>query len=128
MSTENALPCTPGIPLRGQVTTGALKAALKLGAANGQSVQTLVFLLDTTERSVRRLVDELIEEGTPVCAHPPTGYYIAQTWAEVEATYSWLRSRGLHSLKKASQLRAAFHDDGDGSDPIQQLKDEGVLA
>lgn len=109
------------------VTTAALKAALKTGKANGQSVQSLVFILDTTERAVRRLVDDLIDEGVPVCAHPAHGYYIAATWEEVEATYGWLRSRGLHSLTKASKLRAAFNPP-DGSDPIQQLKDEGVLA
>lgn len=108
------------------VTTAALKAALKVGAANGQSVQTLVFLLDTTERGVRRLVDDLIEEGTPVCAHPSTGYYIAATWAEVESTYSWLRGRGLHSLKKAGQLRAAFNPEG--IDPIDELESTGALA
>lgn len=108
------------------VTTESLKRVLKPGSLNGQSVVTLAFLLDTTERAVRRLAEELIDEGTPVCAHPSTGYYIAQTWEEVEATYDWLRSRGLHSLKKASQLRAAFNPGG--VDPIQQLEEEGAFA
>lgn len=107
------------------VTTAALKAALKIGADNGQSVQSLVFILDTTERGVRKLVDELIDEGVPVCAHPSTGYYIAATWEEVEATYDWLRSRGLHSLNKASKLRAAFVDAGEN--PIDQLEREGAF-
>ena len=107
------------------VTTAALKAALKSGAANGQDVKSLAFLLDTTERGIRKLTDELIEEGTPVCAHPKTGYYIAATWEEVEVTYSWLRGRGLHTLHKASQLRAAFNPGG--IDPIQQLEDEGAF-
>lgn len=62
------------------VTTAALKAALKLGAGNGQDVKSLAFVLGTTERAVRRLVDELIEAGTPVCAHPKAGYYIAVTF------------------------------------------------
>ena len=108
------------------VNTAALKRVLKLGAANGQSVQTLHFLLDTTERAVRKLVDELIDEGVPVCAHPAHGYYIAETWEEVEATYDWLRSRGLHSLAKASKLRAAFTDRG--ADPMSQLEEEGAFA
>lgn len=107
------------------VTTASLKRVLKSGAANGQSVNTLAFLLDTTDRAVRKLADELIEEGTPVCAHPATGYYIAATREEVEATYDWLRSRGLHSLKKASQLRAAFVDGGEN--PIDQLEKEGAF-
>lgn len=90
------------------VTTAALARALKRGAANGQSVETLAFVLGTTERAVRKLREELVEEGTPVCAHPKDGYYIAETWEEVEATYDWLRSRGLHTLSLASKLRAAF--------------------
>lgn len=107
------------------VTAAALKAALKTGKANGQSVQTLHFLLDTTERAVRKLVDELIDEGVPVCAHPTTGYYIAATWEEVEATYDWLRSRGLHSLAKAAKLRTAFK----GGAPLEfdQLEAEGAF-
>jgi biotin operon repressor len=108
------------------VTTTSLKRVLKSGSANGQSVTTLAFLLDTTDRAVRKLADELIEEGTPVCAHPGTGYYIAATQEEVDSTYEFLRGRAMHSLKKASQLRAAFHDGG--VDPIQQLEDEGAFV
>lgn len=107
------------------VTTAALKAALKVGKANGQNVQTLHFLLDTTERAVRKLVDELIDEGVPVCAHPAHGYYIAETFEEVEATYDWLRSRGLHSLAKAGKLRAAFNDKGVA--PMEQLEQSGAF-
>ena len=108
------------------VNTAALQRVLKLGALNGQSVQTLAFLCDTTERTVRKLAEELIEEGVPVCAHPKTGYYIAATWEEVEATYDWLRSRGLHTLSRASKLRAAFVDRG--ADPMTQLEEEGAFA
>lgn len=107
------------------VTTDALKAALKKGAINGQDVNTLAFLLDTTPRAVRKLREELVEEGVPVCAHPARGYYIAETWEEVEATYDWLRSRGLHTLSLASKLRAAFNPEG--GDPIAQLETEGAF-
>lgn len=107
------------------VNTAALQRALKVGAANGQSVQTLHFMLDTTERAVRKLVDELIDEGVPVCAHPSTGYYIAQTQEEVDAVADFLRQRGLHSLRKAKQLRDAF---AGVTDPIQQLEDEGAFV
>lgn len=106
------------------VNTATLARVLKRGAANGQSVETLAFLLDTTPRAVRKLAEELIDEGTPVCAHPTTGYYIAQTWEEVEATYDWLRSRGLHTLAKASKLRAAFS--GEAVD-FNQLEAEGAF-
>lgn len=108
------------------VNTAALARVLKRGSLNGQSVHTLAFLLDTTERAIRKLADELIDEGVPVCAHPTTGYYIAQTFEEVEATYDWLRSRGLHSLSKASKLRAAFNDQGVA--PMDQLEESGAFA
>lgn len=90
------------------VTTSSLRRALRTGADFGQNVNTLAFLLDTTERAIRKLVDELIEEGVPVCGHPSHGYWIAATHEEVESTYDFLRSRALHGLAKASQLRTAF--------------------
>ena len=108
------------------VNTAALQRVLKSGSANGQSVITLAFLLDTTDRAVRKLAEELIDEGVCVCAHPSTGYYIAATREEAQATYDWLRSRGLHSLKKASQLRAAFTG-GEAVD-FDQLEQEGAFA
>jgi biotin operon repressor len=107
------------------VTTERLRRVLLAGAANGRSVETLAFMLDTTPRGVRKLREELIDEGVPVCAHPKTGYYIAATWEEVEATYDWLRSRGLHTLSMASKLRAAFTNSG--ANPIDQLEAEGAF-
>lgn len=128
MSTEKAGLCPPGIPLRGQVTAAALQAALKLGAANGRSVEALAAQIDTTPRGVRKLRklrEELVAAGVPVCAHPKHGYFIAATRAEVDANYNWLRGRGLHELALASQLSAAFNDGG--VDPIAQLETEGVF-
>lgn len=123
MSTEKVGLCPPGIPLRGQVTTATLKAVLKSGATNGQSVETLAFLLDTTPRAVRKLSGELIEEGTPVCSHPKTGYYLASTWEEIDATAEFLRSRGLSSLAKAKQLRDAF---AGVMQPQQSIEESGA--
>lgn len=112
-----------------QVTTAALKAALKQGAANGQSVKTLTSLLDTTERAVRELREELVDEGVCVCAHPKHGYFIAITPEEVAANYDWLRSRALHTLNLASKLRAAFAPSETGpTDPIEQLANEGIFV
>lgn len=90
------------------VTPAALHAALKPGAKNGQDVRSLAFVVGTSERAIRNLVDELIEEGVPVCAHPKTGYYIAETLDEAKAVHDFLRSRGLHSLAKAKKVLDAF--------------------
>lgn len=90
------------------VNTAALAGVLKRGAGNGQSVETLAFLLDTTPRAIRKLREELVEEGVCVCAHPSHGYFIAETAEEMRANYDWLRSRGLHELTLAARLRSAF--------------------
>jgi biotin operon repressor len=109
------------------VTTATLAAALKHGHANGQSANALAIGLGTTPRAIRSMVDELIEAGTPVCAHPSTGYYIAETAEEIKETCEFLRSRALHGLAKAKQLRDAFVR-ASGIDPIQELEEQGAFA
>lgn len=106
------------------VTTESLKRVLLRGAKNGRNVEILAQVLDTTPRAVRKLTDELIEEGTPVCAHPSTGYYIAETQEEVDAVADFLRQRGLHSLTKAKQLKDAF---AGVIDPIADLEQSGAF-
>lgn len=96
------------MPAEPTTYTAALRKLLKRGAGNGQSVETLAYLLAVNPRQVRKQVDALIEEGLCVCAHPATGYFIAEDWAEVDATYEFLRHRGLCSLHKAALLRNAF--------------------
>jgi len=107
------------------VTTSSLRRVLCVGAANGKSVKTLCFELDTTERAVRNLVDELIDEGIPVCSHPAKGYWIAATQAEVDEAAEFIRGRALHGLSRVSKLRAAFGKftgvDGNWSEEIPAL-------
>lgn len=106
------------------VTQDALYRRLKRGQANGQDVKTLAFLVGTTERGIRKMREELVEAGIPVCAHPQHGYFIAQTVAEVEANYQWLRGRALHELTLAARLRSAFaHFTG-----LDQLAEEDIPA
>ncbi|GAB2182647.1 hypothetical protein DLREEDagrD3_28700 [Denitratisoma sp. agr-D3] len=96
------------MPLEKAVTPDALHSVLRRGQANGRSAKALAADLHTTDRAIRQLVDELIEKGVPVCAHPSTGYFIATTQAEVEATHSFLTQRAEHSTRKAEQLLHAF--------------------
>lgn len=106
------------------VTKDALKDRLQHGQANGKSVKTLASELDTTERAVRQLREELVDDGVPVCAHPLHGYFIATTHEEVNVNYEWLRSRGLHELSLASRLRAAFAK----STGLDQVAEEEISA
>lgn len=89
------------------VTKDSLLAKLQRGASNGQHVAALATMLDTTPRAIRNLVSELRESGHPVCAHPKTGYYIAATQEELDATCKFLHERAMHSLKLYGQLKRA---------------------
>jgi hypothetical protein len=81
------------------------------GAAAGVHVGALVKEIcgETSprlERELRHVVEELREEqGHHICAHPSTGYFIAATPEEVEATCKFLRDRALSSLKKEAAMR-----------------------
>lgn len=75
------------------------------GAANGVTAEALATALDTTKRHIRTLVSELRLEGTAVCGHPKTGYFIAANDEEIENTCKFLRSRALHSLALEAKLR-----------------------
>jgi len=74
------------------------------GVRNGVTAKAIAELLDVPERRVRHLVTEAREDGIAICGHPATGYFVAQTRAEMESTIDFLKDRALHSLKLASTL------------------------
>lgn len=76
-----------------------------IGKGNGIGVKQLAQQLDTPERTVRKLVSELRDEGHAVCGTPADGYYIAATADELQHTCDFLRSRAMHSLTLESRLR-----------------------
>ncbi|MBI2313550.1 MAG: hypothetical protein HYU77_13705 [Betaproteobacteria bacterium] len=83
-----------------------------VGAERGIHVEALVrevtgdLLPDpVAERRLRAIISELREEGIAVCGHPSTGYYIAETAEELEASCQFLRSRAMHSLVLEARLR-----------------------
>ena len=76
-----------------------------VGQAYGITASELAGRCDITEREVRRHVSELRDEGIAVCAHPRTGYFIAQTPAELDMACNYLRRRALHSLTLESRMR-----------------------
>lgn len=88
-------------------TTAQLISALSshIGAGRGITARHLAARLDCPARRVRALVTEAREEGTAICGHPRTGYFIAETAEELEETCQFLRSRALHSLLLESRLR-----------------------
>lgn len=82
-----------------------------VGQHYGITVKALAEKAGITEREVRHAVTAIREDGLAVCAHPSTGYFIAQTDAELNDCIQFLKDRALHSLKLASSLsRLALPD------------------
>lgn len=76
------------------------------GRANGIHVAALERQTGLPGRSVRKLISELRTEGTAICGKPATGYFIAETAAELdEFCIKYLESRAMHSLTLSSRLR-----------------------
>jgi hypothetical protein len=82
------------------------------GRAQGVRIGTLVQRItdqmatsDHLERVVRKAVTQLRLEGQPICAHPSSGYFMAETAEELEHTCNFLHSRAMSSLKAESRLR-----------------------
>lgn len=75
-----------------------------IGAHCGITAKDLAAQAGMNEREVRAQVSALREDGIAVCGHPRTGYFIAETPAELETTVEYLTGRALHSLRLASRL------------------------
>jgi len=75
------------------------------GQAKGVGADLLAARVCTSERTLRQLVTELREDGVAIVGTPTTGYYIAETAAELERCCAFLRSRAMHSLHIEAQLR-----------------------
>ncbi len=74
------------------------------GKRNGIKADALSSQLGINARNLRNLITDCREDGTAICGHPSTGYYVAQTREELEETVEFLKHRAMHSLKLASTL------------------------
>jgi hypothetical protein len=99
-----------------EITRDTLLAVLRdhIGKAKGITARALVEkLLDGAprsefagaERHLRDLVVVLRNEGHHVCAHPSTGYYLAETPEELDETCAFLQHRALCSLSQVSAMK-----------------------
>lgn len=80
-------------------------ARLHRGKGRGIACRDLAEVLDASQREVRAAITELRLAGEPVCGHPRTGYFLARTPEELNATCDFLRNRALHSLQLEARLR-----------------------
>lgn len=83
-----------------------------IGEVNGIHVRDLVVRITgqqvscaMLERHIRTVVTDLRLDGAHICGTPNTGYYMAETPAELEKTLQFLRSRAMSSLMLESRMR-----------------------
>lgn len=81
-----------------------------VGAQYGVSAGRLVVEIcghtsTAAERRLRELITQLRLEGYHICAHPRTGYFIAETAAELDATCQFLYERAMASLSQIAQMK-----------------------
>lgn len=96
-----ALPLTKPTPV--VIVTQVLSA--HRGAANGISAKALALACLITERAVREAITALRMDGVGVAGTPETGYFLADSAAELEPTLQFIRSRAMTSLVLEARLR-----------------------
>ncbi len=98
------------------LTADELLAVLRLhiGEERGASVDDLVAEIwpirdvqrdAAAARRIRELVVELRKEGHHICAHPASGYFIAQTPEELDRTCLFLYERAMTSLSQIAAMK-----------------------
>lgn len=83
----------------------------RVGPANGATVRELATeILGTPsdagdERRLRQVIEQLREEGHPVCATPDEGYHHAADAADLERTLMFLVKRIEGTARKVARMR-----------------------
>lgn len=77
-----------------------------IGCDNGIHVDALAAELGIEERQIRTLVTALRDDGSAICAHPSTGYFVAETNEEMERYYlKFIEARCMTGLRQISRAR-----------------------
>lgn len=83
----------------------AILSRSHIGRDNSIGGKALGVLLGVQPRTIRSLVLKLRENAIAVCGRPETGYFIAETPEELEATCKLLETHGMHQLSVAARMR-----------------------
>jgi biotin operon repressor len=75
------------------------------GREKGISARALAAQLGVPPRHLRKWISELREEGIAVCGQPHTGYFMAVTAEDLQASCAFLEHRALHSLRLLSRMK-----------------------
>lgn len=92
------------------LTPDAVRSALRVGSANGQTAEQLVLALvgrhsAAAERQLRDIIVALRVGGHAVCAEPTHGYYIAADSIELNRACDFLLARAMTSLRQISAMK-----------------------
>lgn len=95
------------------ITRESVLAALSrhIGRAHGVTARALVseiagmFAEAAHERELRHVIEELRRDGQHICGHPSTGYYLAESDAELDETCRFLFNRAMTSLTQVAAMR-----------------------
>lgn len=63
------------------------------------------------ERRLRQVIEDLRLEGHHICGHPSSGYFIAESEAELVRTCEYLHSRAMTSLRQVARMRGVAAPD-----------------
>lgn len=76
------------------------------GAERGITAKALAAELGVAPRHLRILISRCRDDdGLAICGHPKTGYYMAVTPEELQASCAFLEHRALHSLRLLSRMK-----------------------
>jgi biotin operon repressor len=76
------------------------------GRERGISAKRLAEQLGMPPRRLRKLISELRDgDGVAICGTPATGYYMAVTPEELNASCAFLEHRAMHSLRLLSRMK-----------------------
>lgn len=75
------------------------------GRERGISGARLAGALGVDGREIRKAVEELREEGSPICALPKYGYFYPVNQEEFEEFCEFLTKRSMKTLRLLSQMR-----------------------
>ena len=83
----------------------------RVGPANGATVRQLASAILGTpsdpgdERLLRKVIEQLRNDGHPVCGTPEEGYHHAADAADLERTCVFLTKRAVTSLRQVAAMR-----------------------
>jgi len=96
-----------------EITQESTLAALSnhIGRHKGVSARQLVVEITGqadsrgSTRRLRHCIEALREEGSHICGHPGSGYYMAKDEAELTEACEFLVSRAMTSLMQVSRMK-----------------------